>query len=263
MAMTSLPRLVCRLSLLTVGALAVAAGGGCAAPSEEGGQDLAEIQGGDDDAAGEFAAVGFIQLGVTGDPSDFCTGFLVAPTTVVTAAHCLQKPVEGFYTGRGGGRENPRANMVKHRVVSAIAHPSYHYSEACTDEELDVAILKLADPILDTPLALGWNAPAVGDSCVATGFGDHHNGLFGYHGQMSWGVRRKGRADVAAVSSFKVSLKPAAASDALLRPGLPDSGDSGGPLVCGNAVVGVFSCTAPLLTFTRLDRTRAFIEAHL
>lgn len=227
-------------------------------------RDSQEIQGGDADTAGELPAVGFVQLGVHGDPSEFCTGFLVAPTIVVTAAHCLQKPVEGFYTGHGGGPENPRIGMVKHHVLSAIAHPSYRYSDTCTDEELDVAILKLGDPILDiAPLELGSNPPTVGDSCVAAGFGDHHNGLFGYHGQVSWGVRRKGRADVVAVSSFKVSLGQASAADDLPRPGLPDSGDSGGPLVCGDSVVGVFSCTAPLLTFTRLDRTRDFINAHL
>lgn len=95
-------------------------------------------------------AVGKLKLGETG----FCTGALIAPQLVLTAAHCLYDKTTGvqvrpenieFQAGFRNGR------AVAYRSVSrTVAHPNYRYSatdklDRVTD---DLALLELSQPIL-------------------------------------------------------------------------------------------------------------------
>jgi protease YdgD len=101
-----------------------------------------------DDSRG-WDAVGKLMLGDKG----FCTGALITPKLVLTAAHCLYDKTTGvqllpqdiqFYAGWRNGR------AVAYRSVSrAVAHPDYRYS---TDDKLarvtaDLALLELNQPI--------------------------------------------------------------------------------------------------------------------
>lgn len=71
----------------------------------------------------------------TGKPTQFCTGTVVAPTWVLTAAHCVFKTEDGYkvYVSALAG-----ANRLYADVVRAVVHPTFRH---------DVALLKLAEPL--------------------------------------------------------------------------------------------------------------------
>jgi len=103
------------------------------------------------DARG-WEAVGRLDI----DGKGFCTGALIAPDLVLTAAHCMYDKNGGdeidpsrveFLAGLRGGR--PEASRF---VRSAVVHPSYaHTGEATTNlVRYDVALLQLDRPIRST-----------------------------------------------------------------------------------------------------------------
>ena len=121
--------------------------------------------------AGRWAAVGRIDLGSNG----FCSGTLIAPDVVLTAAHCLYDKVTGepyrpsdltFLAGwRDGRAEASRAGTM------VLAHPDYR-PDPDRDGEVpiiessnDLGLIKLAQPILlpsITPAPTG-SFPSRGD----------------------------------------------------------------------------------------------------
>lgn len=121
--------------------------------------------------AGRWAAVGRIDFGSNG----FCTGTLIAPDVVLTAAHCLydkatgepHKPSEVTFLA---GWRNGRAEALRD-VAMLLPHPGYRPGH---DEDIaalkqqtgnDLGLIKLAQPILlpsITPAATG-SFPRGGD----------------------------------------------------------------------------------------------------
>jgi protease YdgD len=100
------------------------------------------------DARG-WEAVGRLDI----EGKGFCTGALIAPDLVLTAAHCMYDKVGGaaidpsriqFLAGLRGGR--PEASRS---VRNAIVHPSYAHTSAKTADlvRFDVALLQLSRPI--------------------------------------------------------------------------------------------------------------------
>jgi hypothetical protein len=146
-----------------------------------------------------------------------CSGALIAPDVVLTAAHCLnvfgpEGPYEIFF-----GAEllpEPRGRFV--RVARAVRHPGYVPETHAND----AALLRLATPVPVTPLRLPESsgfALAPGAAARVLGFGETKDA------QAPSGRRRQGMLTVTEVTPSAFRAGPA--------PAMSCVGDSGGPVL--------------------------------
>jgi V8-like Glu-specific endopeptidase len=157
-------------------------------------------------------AVGYLQLGYYGG----CSGTLVAPFTVLTAAHCVT-PSPGSVRFLVGTRA--RSPEFAYSAVSWQAHPYY----AGGNIYHDIAVVTLAeDPVADgvqpIPVHLEPQQRLVGHHVVAVGFGVTAPGT-GSSGTKYWTTVMVARED-----SYIYEIDGGGVTG-------PCSGDSGGPML--------------------------------
>lgn len=156
------------------------------------------IQGGV--AESGFPGVGEVHVGA----GTFCTGTLIGPTTILTAAHCLDSTL------------NFEAGGAFHAVNAHTQHPS-----------LDLAVLH-TDPVLVTALNISEGGlPGVGTICTAVGFGIHNEA----DGSVSSQAKRSCTEQVASADPSTIAVN--------MVSGIADRGDSGGPLLCSGRISAV------------------------
>ncbi|WP_241758926.1 S1 family peptidase [Pyxidicoccus parkwayensis] len=176
------------------------------------------------DAPDDLAAVALIarRTRCGGEPPVLlCSGALIAPDVVLTAAHCLaifgpEGPHE-VYLGQvllPEPEPSPRGRFI--RVSRAVIHPDY---DAAT-HAYDAALLRLAAPVDVAPFSLPDSTSAVpvaGASARVVGYGDTKDA------RAPSGRRMQGTLTVTQVEPAAFRAGPS--------PSMSCVGDSGGPVL--------------------------------
>ncbi|MDO9355118.1 MAG: trypsin-like serine protease [Solirubrobacteraceae bacterium] len=192
-----------------------------------------------------------------GNMQSSCGGSIVGPTTIITAAHCIQGLTIGNAPTQNGlgvvaGISNFKAyaptDVPQTRVVkAAAAHPAFNYSRIELAPAGDVAVLVLDAPLdLSGPNAKAIALPPAGGPASADGepipIGAVRISGFGKQGTVGQPNGQLYSVDSAVADPTVCGDFPNAVGICTKAPaGNICSGDSGGGLVSNGVIVGVVS----------------------
>jgi secreted trypsin-like serine protease len=190
-------------------------------------------------AAPSTEGVGRSVVTIVGSRGNFCTGSLIAPTLVLTVAHCVQ-PGADYKIVEYGADHAPQLRDVKRVAI----HPGFQMQTMLAHRATaDVALLQLASPAKEKAVA-ALGVPqlpiAPGNAFTIAGIGVTVRG----DGKSGGMVRTAGLIATGKPGTLQIRLVDPATQGA--RDGLGGcTGDSGGPVFetqqAGPAIVGVIS----------------------
>ncbi len=244
-----------------VGVLAMACAGGCASP--ELGTRADQVIGGAATPEGVYPGVGALLYDLGDGPEAGCTGTLIAPTVVLTAAHCVDPQLGGdallAFTLAHDTVRAPPAMVAIERKVQHAQFSLDNQLEPGLGQWFDIGLVFLATPITEVAPVLLPRPDHAPDVVV-----DLDLAIVGYgrtsNASGAVGVKHDATTKLVSLNAWELQVAGGG--------GQPQNchGDSGGPALAeldGARVVGVVSRSFDLSQTCLAGGTDTRVDAYL